>query len=107
MPDQTRGRRGTPRSPQPRTASDPDKPPRRRKRRGLMLVVLATNGFFAVLFYGVLSRRSGCGGMTGNQLSACQARESVSDEALLIMLILFLVVANVIFAVVYLVGRRR
>jgi hypothetical protein len=72
-----------------------------------VLVALATNGFFAVLLYGALSQRSGCGGMTGDQLSACQARESVSDGALLFMLILFWTVADVIFAVVYLVRRRR
>jgi hypothetical protein len=105
MPNKTRGRRGTPRSRQPSPAPDPDQLPWW-KRHGLLLVTLATNGFFAVVFYGVL-RRSGCVGMTGEQLRVCQTRESVNDGAVLVMLALFLVVANVSFAVLYISRRRR
>lgn len=107
MPDQTRHRRGTRQSPEPRSTSDRGHLVRRIRRPWLLLVALATNAFFAVLFYGVLSKRSGCAGLTGDQLSVCRARESVGDQAMLFMLILFLVVTNVIFVVVYLVGRRR
>jgi hypothetical protein len=106
MPDQTRHRRGTRRSPEPRSASDKGQPVWRKRRLWLLLVVLATDAFFGVLFYGVLSKRSGCTGLTGEQLSICQARESAGDQALLFVLLLFLVVTNVTFAVVYLLGRR-
>jgi hypothetical protein len=105
MPNKTRGTRGAPRSRQPPPTSNPDQEPWW-KRHGLLLVALATNAFFAVVFVGVLTR-SGCAGMTGEQLRACQARESVNDGTALIMLAFFLVLANVAFAVLYLSRRRR
>jgi hypothetical protein len=105
MPNKTRGTRGTPRSRQRPPTSDPDQEPWWR-RRGLLLVALVTNAFFGVVLFSVLTR-SGCAGMTGEQLRACQARESVNDGAALIMLAFLLVIANVAFAVLYLSRRRR
>jgi hypothetical protein len=107
MPNKTRGTRGAPRSRQPLPTPDPD-PDQLPwwRRRGLLLVALASNAFFAVVFVSVLTR-SGCGGMTGEQLRVCQARGSVNDGAALVLLAVFLVLANVSFAVLYLSRRRR
>jgi hypothetical protein len=69
MSDQTPGSWGRPRNPKSRATADPGRPAPRKRRRAFMLVMLATNGFFAVLLYGALSRRSGCGGMTGDRLT--------------------------------------
>src|SRR5262245_44375277 len=63
------------------------KPPRK-KPRVFMWVILAVNALFLVLLITAMATASSCTGMTGDELSACQAGEGIGEGIAVFLIVL-------------------
>jgi hypothetical protein len=72
-----------------------------------MWVILAINVLFLVWLVSALGSSSSCGGMTGDELSACQAGEGIGKGIVFFVILLLWALVDVILGVVYLVTRRN
>jgi hypothetical protein len=72
-----------------------------------MWVILAINVLFLVWLVSALGSSTTCEGMTGDQLSACQAGEGIGKGIVFFVILLLWALVDVILGVVYLVTRRN
>ena len=107
MSEQTPQGWGTPPSPQPQYGSQPPQPQPRKKRRVCMWVILAVNVLFLAWVIVGLAQGSSCTGMTGDELTACQAGEGIGKGVAVFLIVAFWAFVDVILGVIYLVTRRR
>lgn len=76
-------------------------------RRVMGWVIIAWNVLMLVAVIATLNISSSCSGMTGDELSACQAGEGLGKGAVVVIILLLWALVDVILLVLFLVARRR
>jgi hypothetical protein len=95
-PGQGRGTYGQPPQGQPR-----------KRRRVFMWVILGINALFLIAVIATLSISSSCQGMTGDELSACQAGEGIGKGAVFLFLLFVWALVDIVLGVIFMVTRGR
>jgi hypothetical protein len=72
-----------------------------------MWVILAINALFLVVTVAMFNVESQCAGMTGDELSACQAGEGIGKGILFFGLLFVWALVDIILLVIFLVTRRQ
>jgi hypothetical protein len=79
----------------------------RKRRRVFMWVILGINALFLIAVIAVLGMESSCQGMTGDELSACQAGEGIGKGAVFLFLLFVWALVDIVLGVIFLVTRSR
>jgi hypothetical protein len=85
----------------------PQRPPPRRRRRVFGWIIVGVNVLFLVLLILAVSGSSQCKGMTGDELSACQAGEGIGRGILFVLVLVVWALVDLILLTIFLVTRRR
>ena len=72
-----------------------------------MWVILAINLVFAWVVFEILASASSCKGMTGDDLSACQAGEGLGKGAAFLFVLIVWALVDVVLGVIFMVTRGR
>jgi hypothetical protein len=79
----------------------------RKRRRVFMWMILAINALFLIAVIAAFNIESSCQGMTGDELSACQAGEGIGKGLVFLFLLFVWAVVDVILGVIFVVTRKR
>ena len=72
-----------------------------------MWIILVVNALFLIWLVSALGGTSSCEGMTGDELSACQAGEGIGKGIVFFAILLLWALVDVILGVIFLVTRRH
>jgi hypothetical protein len=89
------------------TYGQPPQPRPRKRRRVFMWVILGINALFLIAVIATLNISSGCQGMTGDELSACQAGEGIGKGAVFLFLLFVWALVDIVLGVIFMVTRGR